>query len=169
MCVRTCHAEAAHQGARQPINKVRPSVSTPAAPDPIIISSDSEEDLDPKGSSSEEEHPEMDPEGEDQGANSSDESGEVPEYISGAEPIEEEEEVPEYILGEGLAADQDLEDEEPEEENPEMDPGQDMEDEEMEEEAEQDPNDDEDFADYFELAPPASPDSSDESLPPTDD
>ncbi|MED6197328.1 hypothetical protein PIB30_055606 [Stylosanthes scabra] len=42
-----------------------------------------------------------------------------------------------------------------------------MEEEEMEEEAEQDPNDDEDFADYFELAPPPSPDSSDESLPPT--
>ncbi|MED6188517.1 hypothetical protein PIB30_086762, partial [Stylosanthes scabra] len=53
--------------ARQPINKVGPSVSTPAAPDPTIISSDSEEDLDPKGSSSEEEDPEMDPQGEDQG------------------------------------------------------------------------------------------------------
>ncbi|MED6225890.1 hypothetical protein PIB30_097970 [Stylosanthes scabra] len=53
--------------ARQPIDKVGPSVSTPAAPDPIIISSDSEEDLEPKGGNSEEEDPEIDPEGEDQG------------------------------------------------------------------------------------------------------
>ncbi|MED6187720.1 hypothetical protein PIB30_079128 [Stylosanthes scabra] len=100
-----------------------------------------------------------------------------------------------YILGEGLAADQDLEDEEleekdpeenleegpeekdpeenleegPEEKDPEMGPDQDMENEEMEEEVEQVPNDDEEFVDYFKLAPPSSPDSSDESLPPTDD
>ncbi|MED6190348.1 hypothetical protein PIB30_104995 [Stylosanthes scabra] len=115
--------------ACQPINKVGPSVSTPSVPDPIIISSDYEEDLYPKGSSSEEKDPEMDPEGEDQGVNLLDES----------------------------------------EEDPEMDPDHDIEDEEMEEEAEQDSNDDEDFVDYVELAPPASPDSSDESFPPIDD
>ncbi|MED6197329.1 hypothetical protein PIB30_055607 [Stylosanthes scabra] len=44
----------------------------------------------------------MDPEEENQGANSSDESEEVLEYIPGAKPIEEEE-VPEYIPGEGIA------------------------------------------------------------------
>ncbi|MED6225563.1 hypothetical protein PIB30_094815, partial [Stylosanthes scabra] len=55
-------------GARQPIDKVGPSNSAPVMPDPIVISSDSEEDRekDPKGSNSEEEDPEMDPEGEDQ-------------------------------------------------------------------------------------------------------
>ncbi|MED6188604.1 hypothetical protein PIB30_087494 [Stylosanthes scabra] len=110
----------------------------------IDISSDSEEEdpeEDPKEEKPEEENPEMN----------------------------SEEEVLENIPEEGLAADQDLEDEEPEEEDLEMIPDQDMEDEEMEEETEQDPNDDEEFVDYFELAPLASPDSSDESLPPTDD
>ncbi|MED6207156.1 hypothetical protein PIB30_033256 [Stylosanthes scabra] len=50
--------------ASQPIDKVGPSNSTPAMPDPIVISSDSEEDRekDPKGSNFEEEDPEMDPE-----------------------------------------------------------------------------------------------------------
>ncbi|MED6125418.1 hypothetical protein PIB30_068345, partial [Stylosanthes scabra] len=159
--------------ARQPIDKVGPSVSTPAALDPIIISSDSEEDLDPKGNSFEEEDPKMDPEGEDQGVNSSDES----------------EEVPEYIPGDGLEENQDLGKEEPEEEDRgadhEMDPNQDPE--EPEEDPEEDleeypemekeeaevmePDEDEYneyFANYFELAPPPSPDSSVGSPPPTD-
>ncbi|MED6159245.1 hypothetical protein PIB30_040545 [Stylosanthes scabra] len=145
LCVRTRDVPLR---THQPTEKAGPSNTAPVIPDPIIISSDSEEDLDLK-----------------------DESEEVPEYIPGAEPIEEEEEeeIPEYIPGEGLVAGQDLEDEESEEEDPEMDPDQDMEDEEMEEEAEQDPNDDEDFVDYFELAPPTSPDISDESLLPTND
>ncbi|MED6126402.1 hypothetical protein PIB30_078011 [Stylosanthes scabra] len=41
-----------------------------------------------------------------------------------------------------------------------MVPNQDMEVEEIEEEAKQDPNDDEDFVDYFEVAPPASSENS---------
>ncbi|MED6200493.1 hypothetical protein PIB30_085649 [Stylosanthes scabra] len=111
---------------------------------PIDISNDSEEvdpEKDPKEEEPEEENPEMN----------------------------SEEEVLENIPEEGLAADQDLEDEVTEEEDIEMIPDQDMEDKEIEEETEQDPNVDEEFLDYFELAPPASPDSSDESLPPTDD
>ncbi|MED6159321.1 hypothetical protein PIB30_041320 [Stylosanthes scabra] len=130
---------------------------------PIDINNDSEEkdpEEDPKEEEPEEENPEM---------NSGEESEEVPEYIPEAEQIEEEEEVPENIPEEGLAADQDLEDEELEEEDPEMILDQDMENEEMEEEAEQDTNNDEEFVDYFELALPASPDNSNESLPPTDD
>ncbi|MED6151616.1 hypothetical protein PIB30_084158 [Stylosanthes scabra] len=92
MCVRTSHAEVAHQGsdvfnymtdqhmatkgkakihqpptrfslrlaalkACQPIDKAETSSRTPAISDLIIISSDSEEDLDPQGSNSEEEEP----------------------------------------------------------------------------------------------------------------
>ncbi|MED6139764.1 hypothetical protein PIB30_086993 [Stylosanthes scabra] len=41
----------------QPIDKAETSSRTPAILDPIVISSDSEEDLDPQGSSSEEEEP----------------------------------------------------------------------------------------------------------------
>ncbi|MED6178040.1 hypothetical protein PIB30_103934 [Stylosanthes scabra] len=65
--------------ARQPIDKAEPSNSAPVTPDPIVISSDSEEDRekDPKVSNSEEEDPEVDPEGENQEVNSTDESEEL--------------------------------------------------------------------------------------------
>ncbi|MED6199993.1 hypothetical protein PIB30_081040 [Stylosanthes scabra] len=161
--------------AHQPIDKVGPSNNAPAMPDPIVISSDSKEDReeDPKGSNSEEKDPEMDPEGENQEVDSADES----------------EEVPEYIPGEGQEENQNLGDEEPEEEgqgvddemdpnqDPEEDPDEDEEDDpEMEEEIEEpevmEPDEDEYneyFADYFELAPLPSPDSSIGSPPPTDD
>ncbi|MED6187999.1 hypothetical protein PIB30_081787 [Stylosanthes scabra] len=103
--------------ASQPIDKARPSNSAPAMPDPIVISSDSEEDRekDPKGSNSEEEDPKMDPERENQEVDSTDES----------------EEVPKYILGEGQEENQNLGEEEPKEEgreaDHEMDPNQDLE------------------------------------------
>ncbi|MED6123517.1 hypothetical protein PIB30_049931 [Stylosanthes scabra] len=93
--------------ARQPTEKAGPSNTAPAIPDPIIISSDSEE-----------EDLEMDPEGED------------PEIDSDLED-EEIAEVANFQQGDNEY--------------------------------------DEYFSDYFELAPPPSPDSSDESLPPTDD
>ncbi|MED6177494.1 hypothetical protein PIB30_098622, partial [Stylosanthes scabra] len=41
--------------------------------------------------------------------------------------------------------------------------------EEEQEEAERDPCDDDEFRDYFALAPPAIPDSIDDSIPPEDD
>ncbi|MED6128058.1 hypothetical protein PIB30_094024 [Stylosanthes scabra] len=147
--------------ACQPIHNAGPSVSTPAAPNPIIISSDSEEDLDPKGSSSEEEDPEMDPEGEDQGVNSSDESEEVSEYIPEDGPEENQD------PGEEEPKEEDLDEpEEYPEEDPEEDP-------EMEEEEAEVMEPDEDeyneyFANYFKLTPPPSPDSSIGSPPPTD-
>ncbi|MED6137201.1 hypothetical protein PIB30_062871 [Stylosanthes scabra] len=104
----------------------------------------------------------------------------------------DDEEVPEYIPEDGPAENQDLGEEEaegpgadhemdpnPDPEEPEEDPKEDPEEEEdpeedpemgkMEEEAEQDPNDDEDYVDYFELAPPPSPDSSAGSPLPEDD
>ncbi|MED6223929.1 hypothetical protein PIB30_078912 [Stylosanthes scabra] len=158
--------------AHQPIDKARPSFSTPAAPDPIIISSDPEKDLNPKGSSSEEEDPKMDPEGEDQGVNSLDES----------------EEVPEYIPGDGLEENQDAREEEPEEEGPgadhEMDPRIQRNQRKTLKRTQRKiprwkkrrqkswkPDEDEYneyFANYFELAPPSSPDSSVGSRPATD-
>ncbi|MED6202836.1 hypothetical protein PIB30_109564, partial [Stylosanthes scabra] len=154
---------------------VGPSNSAPVTPEPIVISSDYEEDRekDPKGSNSKEEDAEMDPEGENQEVDSTDEL----------------EEVSEYILGEGQEENQNLGKEEPEEEGPradhEMDPNQEPE-EDLEEDQEEDPEmkeeieepevmePDEDeyneyFADYFGLAPPPCPDSSIGSLPPADD
>ncbi|MED6175294.1 hypothetical protein PIB30_077049 [Stylosanthes scabra] len=92
----------------------------------------------------------------------------VPEYIPGAEPMEDEEEAPEYVPEGGMMENQDQAEEDPEEE-PKEDPEEEPKMGKMEEEAEQDPNDDEDFVDYFELAPPPSPGSSNESLPHTDD
>ncbi|MED6172858.1 hypothetical protein PIB30_053840, partial [Stylosanthes scabra] len=93
--------------ARQPIDKAGPSSKTPAIPYPIIISSDSEEDLDPQGSSSEEEELGLDPEEDNHGKDSLDE------------------EVAEYILEDGPTENQDPGEEEPEEdpkEDPEEDP-----------------------------------------------
>ncbi|MED6177468.1 hypothetical protein PIB30_098404 [Stylosanthes scabra] len=83
LCV---HARDAPLRARQPIDKARPSSRTPAIPDPIIISSDSEEDLDPQGSSSEEEEPGLDPEEDNHKEDSSDE--EESEYIPEDGPAE---------------------------------------------------------------------------------
>ncbi|MED6187825.1 hypothetical protein PIB30_080194 [Stylosanthes scabra] len=130
---------------------------------PIAISSDSEK-----------EDPEKD---------SAEESEDVPKYISENWPAENQnpgEEEPE-----GPGADHEIdpnldseEDEDPEEEEEEEDPEEEEEEdpeeeeepekehemEEEQEEAERDPNDDDEFQDYFELAPPASPDSSDDSI-----
>ncbi|MED6117118.1 hypothetical protein PIB30_106963, partial [Stylosanthes scabra] len=78
--------------ACQPTKKARLSNTTPAIPDPIIISSDSKE-----------EDPEMDLEGEDPKVDSANESEEALEYIPGAEPIEDEQEAPEYISGDEIA------------------------------------------------------------------
>ncbi|MED6213361.1 hypothetical protein PIB30_092355 [Stylosanthes scabra] len=113
------------------------------------------------------------------------ESEEVPEYILGAGQSDDEE-VPDYIPEDGPAKNQDPEDEEPEEEDPEEDSEEDS-----KEEPEEDPEEDlenkgaeddemeqvvnlqsgdaeydEYFADYFELAPPPSPDSNTGSPPP---
>ncbi|MED6173242.1 hypothetical protein PIB30_057490 [Stylosanthes scabra] len=156
--------------ARQPIDKAGPSSRTLAIPDPIIISSDSEEDLDPQGSSFEEEEPGLDPEEDNHGEDSSDK--EVSEYIPEDGPIENQD--PGEEEPEGPGADHEM-DPNPDLEEPEEDPKEDPEeDPEMgEEEVEAvEPSDDEYneyFANYFKLAPPPSPDSSDESLPPTDD
>ncbi|MED6136457.1 hypothetical protein PIB30_056269 [Stylosanthes scabra] len=95
-----------------------------------------------------------------------------------------DEEVPEYIPEGGPAENQDPGEEEPEGPGAdhEMDPNPDPE--ELEEDPEEDPEMGEEeveavepsdneynayFTNYFELAPPPSPDSSDESLSPTDD
>ncbi|MED6140077.1 hypothetical protein PIB30_089750 [Stylosanthes scabra] len=138
--------------ACQPIDKAGPSSKTTVIPDPIIISSNSEEDLDPLGSSSEEEEPGLDPEEDNHGEDSPDE--------------EEEPESP----GANHEMDPNPDPEEPEE-DPEEDPEEEPEMGEEEVEAVE-PSDDEYneyFANYFELVSPPSPDSSDESLPPTDD
>ncbi|MED6159690.1 hypothetical protein PIB30_044555 [Stylosanthes scabra] len=139
--------------ARQPIDKAETSSRTPAKSDSIIISSDSEENLD---SSSEKEEPGLDPQGSNHGEDSSDE--EVPEYIPEDGPTENQD--PRVEEPEGPGADHEI-DPNPDPEEPEEDPEEDLEEEEdpeedpemgeEEEEAEQDPNDDEDFADYFEL------------------
>ncbi|MED6222688.1 hypothetical protein PIB30_066799 [Stylosanthes scabra] len=138
---------------RQSRDKVGPSRTAPINAKPIEISSDSE-------------------------------SKEVLEYILGTGQSDDE--VPEYIPDDWPAENQSPREEEPkgpaeepeEEEDPkEVDP------EEAEEQVEEnemgeeevkavEPSDDEYqeyFADYFELAPPTSPDSSDDSIPPADD
>ncbi|MED6151390.1 hypothetical protein PIB30_082028 [Stylosanthes scabra] len=149
--------------ACQPIDKVEPSNSAPATPDPIVISSDSEEDRekDPKGRNSEEEDPEMDPEGENQEVDSIDE---LEENLGEEEP---EEEGPE--ADHEMDPNQDLE---VPEEDPEKDQEEDLE---MEEEIKEpefmEPDEDEYneyFADYFGLAPPPCPDNSIGSPPPAD-
>ncbi|MED6152155.1 hypothetical protein PIB30_089187 [Stylosanthes scabra] len=124
--------------ARQPIDKAGPSVSTLATPNPIIISSDSEEDLDPK-----------------------DESKEVPEYIREDRPEENQD------LGEEEPEEEDPnEPEEDPEEDPKEDPEMEKEEAEVMEPDEDECN--EYFANYFKFAPPPSPDSSIGSPPPTD-
>ncbi|MED6126467.1 hypothetical protein PIB30_078797 [Stylosanthes scabra] len=108
---------------------------------------------------------------------------------------EEPKEVAKYMPEIGPAENQDLEEEEPkgsgadrkidpnldseeeedpkeeEEEDPEEEeePQEEHEIEEEQKEAERDPNDDYEFQDYVELAPPASANSSDDSTPSTDD
>ncbi|MED6176408.1 hypothetical protein PIB30_087937 [Stylosanthes scabra] len=136
---------------------------------PIAISSDSEK-----------EDPEMD---------SAEESEEVPEYIPKNGPTENQnpgEEEPEgsvadHEMDPNLDSEEeqdpeeeeeeDPEEEEEEEENPEEEekPDEEHEMEEEQEEAERDPNDNDEFQDYFALAPPASPDSNDASILPADD
>ncbi|MED6196296.1 hypothetical protein PIB30_046181 [Stylosanthes scabra] len=100
---------------------------------------------------------------------------------------EESEEVLEYIPEDVLAGNQNPGEEEPEgpgtdhEMDPNLDPKEEENPEEEEEpkeehemveeeqeEAERDPSDDDEFRGYFALAPPASPDSSDDSTPPAD-
>ncbi|MED6187105.1 hypothetical protein PIB30_073217 [Stylosanthes scabra] len=136
--------------ACQPINKAETSSRAPTTSDPIVISSDSEEDLDPQGSSSEEEEPGLDPEEDNHGEESSDE--EVPEYILEDGPAENQDPGEEELEGSGVDHEMDPN---PNPEEPEEDPKEDLEEEEdpemgeIEEEAEQDPNDDEDFVDYF--------------------
>ncbi|MED6150878.1 hypothetical protein PIB30_076853, partial [Stylosanthes scabra] len=191
-CVRTTHASARTEGPiKGPLHHTFHSLfysfhflplsqlsNAPTTPDPIVISSDSEEDRekDPKGRNSEEEDPEMDPEGENQEVDSIDESKEVPEYIP----------------GEGQEENQNLGEEDPEEEGPEadheMDPNQGPEEpeEDPEEDQEEDPEMEEEikepevmeldedeyneyFADYFVLAPPPSPDNSVGLPPPVDE
>ncbi|MED6187896.1 hypothetical protein PIB30_080942 [Stylosanthes scabra] len=121
-------------------------------------------------SDSEKEDPEMD---------STEESEEVPEYISENGPAENQnpgEEEPEgpragHEIDPNLDSEKEEDPEKEEEEDPEEEeePEEEHEMEEEQEEAERDPNDDDEFQDYFALVPPTSPDTSDDSILPADD
>ncbi|MED6223915.1 hypothetical protein PIB30_078750, partial [Stylosanthes scabra] len=117
----------------------------------------------------EKEDPEMD---------SAEESKEVAEYMPENGPAENQnlgEEEPEgsgadHEIDSNLDSEEEEDPEEEEEEDPkeEEEPEEEHEMEEEQEEAKRDPNDDYEFQDYFELSPPTSPDSSDDSSPPAD-
>ncbi|MED6152324.1 hypothetical protein PIB30_090835 [Stylosanthes scabra] len=144
-----------------------PSRTAPINVEPIEISSDSVS----------EEVPEYIP-----GTGQSDDK-EVLEYIPEDWPTEnqnpgEEEPGANHEMDPNLDPEEEEDLEEEEEEDPEEEEEEDPEEEEepeeehgleeVQEEAERDPSDDDEFRDYFALAPPASPDSSDDSTPPAD-
>ncbi|MED6186055.1 hypothetical protein PIB30_063122 [Stylosanthes scabra] len=158
--------------AHQSTDEAEPSNTTPTNPDPIIISSDSKSEevleyiLGAEPMEDEEEAPEYVPanrmmENQDQAEEDLEQDHEMDPK---EDPKKDPEEEPKEDLEEEL--------EEELEEDPEEDPNQDPEDEEMEVVVNLQPGDDECdeyFADYFELAPPPSPDSSAGSPSPEDD